>query len=92
MYDLFINKIREIDHFLSTLQSSDDKRMMIDSVDNLKKAMHNVFEQADDLQDCLKDLSLKVANEEDRKFINGSIDMLYDLKVLSSGLIGVERF
>lgn len=91
MYDLFIEKIKEIDQFLSNMQESDDKRVMIDRVNNLKKAMHNLFEQADDLQDCLKSLSARVSNEDDRQFLNGSIDMLYDLKVLSSGLIGMEQ-
>lgn len=92
MYDLFSKKIREIDHFLFNLQYSDDKSGMIDGVNNLKEAMHNLFEQAEYLQDCLKVLSVRVSNEEDRKFINGSIDMLYDLKALSSGLIGMEPF
>ncbi|WP_419660445.1 uncharacterized protein Dvar_08070 [Desulfosarcina variabilis str. Montpellier] len=91
MYDLFIEKIKEIDHFLSNMQESDDKKVMIDRVKNLKAAMHNLFEQADDLQGFLKEFSIKVSTEEDRKFLNGSIDMLYDLKVLSSGLVGMEQ-
>lgn len=91
MYDLFIEKIREIDHFLSNMQESDDKRIMVDSVNQLKEAMHNLFEHADDLQGWLKEFSVKVSTEEDRKFLNGSIDMLYDLKVLSSGLVGMEQ-
>jgi hypothetical protein len=92
MYDLFIEKIREIDHYLSKMQECEDKSVLIDRVNNLKKAMHNLFEQADDLQDCLKAFSARVSDDEDRKFLNGSIDMLYDLKVLSSGLIGMEQF